>query len=251
MHPISVNNVNEFDPAVLPDGRILFGRWEYVDKNALTIQSLWTINPDGTQETALYANNMVFPEAILDARPVPGSHLVVGTLRQAQLDAARLDRLHRSARWARTIPRRHHEPRASRRSDLRPGRFLRALAALARTWCSSAAGRQGRSGTRLEMIDRAGHRIVVLADPEICLHSPMLVKPRPVPAGASRRDRPQGHAPAGSSCRTSTSGLTGVQRGEVKWLRVDRGNLARQPHARRAAALTTRRSWSAPPWRSA
>ena len=74
LHPISVNNVNEFDPSVLPDGRILFGRWEYVDKNALTIQSLWTIHPDGTEETALFANNMVLPEAILDARPVPGSH---------------------------------------------------------------------------------------------------------------------------------------------------------------------------------
>ncbi len=80
LHSISVNNVNEFDPCLLPDGRILYGRWEYVDKNALTIQSLWTVNPDGTQETALFANNMVFPEAILDARPVPGSHLIVGTL---------------------------------------------------------------------------------------------------------------------------------------------------------------------------
>ena len=32
LHAISVNNVNEFDPAILPDGRILYGRWEYVDK---------------------------------------------------------------------------------------------------------------------------------------------------------------------------------------------------------------------------
>ncbi|MCH5376668.1 MAG: hypothetical protein JJ992_22110, partial [Planctomycetes bacterium] len=79
LHPISVNNVNEFDPAILPDGRILFGRWEYVDKNALTIQSLWSVNPDGTQETSVFANNMVFPEAVLDARPVPGTHLIVGT----------------------------------------------------------------------------------------------------------------------------------------------------------------------------
>ena len=85
MHPISVNNVNEFDPSVLPDGRILFGRWEYVDKNALTIQSLWTVNPDGTQETAVFANNMVFPEAILDARPVPGLAPDRGHVRQAQL----------------------------------------------------------------------------------------------------------------------------------------------------------------------
>ena len=77
IHPISVNNVNEFDPCPLPDGRILFGRWEYIDKNALTIQSLWTVNPDGTQETAFYANNMVFPEAILDARP--GARFALGS----------------------------------------------------------------------------------------------------------------------------------------------------------------------------
>jgi len=67
IHTISVNNVTEFDPCVLPDGRILFGRWEYVDRNALVIQSLWTVLPDGRNETALYANNMVFPEAVLQA----------------------------------------------------------------------------------------------------------------------------------------------------------------------------------------
>jgi len=37
------------------------------------------MNPDGTQETAVFANNMVFPEAILDARPVPNTHLILGT----------------------------------------------------------------------------------------------------------------------------------------------------------------------------
>ncbi|MBN1441632.1 MAG: hypothetical protein JXA90_02935, partial [Planctomycetes bacterium] len=80
IRPISVNNVNEFDPCVLPDGRILHGRWEYVDKTALTQQSIWAIFPDGTSETALFANNMVHPEAILDARPVPGSpYLIAGT----------------------------------------------------------------------------------------------------------------------------------------------------------------------------
>jgi len=69
-HPISVNSETEFDPSLMRDGRIVYGRWEYVDKTALTIQSLWTVYPDGTMETALYANNMVFPEAVLDSRQV-------------------------------------------------------------------------------------------------------------------------------------------------------------------------------------
>lgn len=57
LHPISVNNVNEFDPSILPDGRIVYGRWEYVDKTALTQQTLRTIYPDGSNETAIFANN--------------------------------------------------------------------------------------------------------------------------------------------------------------------------------------------------
>jgi len=81
LRPVSVNNVNEFSPSILPDGRVLLGRWEYVDKTALTIQSLWTLFPDGTNETALYANNLVHPEAVLHARPVPGEpHLIVASL---------------------------------------------------------------------------------------------------------------------------------------------------------------------------
>ncbi|MHC4116680.1 MAG: HzsA-related protein [Planctomycetota bacterium] len=70
IHPISVNSETEFDPSIMIDGRILYGRWEYVDKTALTIQSLWTVYPSGTMETAVYANNMVFPEAVLDSRQV-------------------------------------------------------------------------------------------------------------------------------------------------------------------------------------
>ena len=45
---------------------------------------------------------------------------------------------------------------------------------------------------QLEMMDRDGHRLVLMSDPGICLHSPMLVKPRPVPkAMADATDRRQ------------------------------------------------------------
>ena len=77
---ISANNQNEFDPAVLPDGRILYGRWEYIDKTALYMQSLWTVNPDGSNETAFFANNLAMPTAVLDAKSVPGTDLVVASL---------------------------------------------------------------------------------------------------------------------------------------------------------------------------
>jgi hypothetical protein len=40
---LSDNYLNDFTPTVLDDGRIIYGRWEYVDRPAIPIQSLWTV----------------------------------------------------------------------------------------------------------------------------------------------------------------------------------------------------------------
>ncbi|MBE3068652.1 MAG: hypothetical protein IMZ66_00290, partial [Planctomycetes bacterium] len=77
---LSANYVDDFSPAVLPDGRILFSRWEYVDRPAIPIQSLWAIHPDGTQLRVFYGNRVLSPASFLDARPVPGTAKVLCTL---------------------------------------------------------------------------------------------------------------------------------------------------------------------------
>lgn len=214
---ISVNNVNEFDPAILPDGRVLYGRWEYIDKNALTIQSLWTINPDGTQETALYANNMVFPEALLDARPVPGTELIVATLAKhngvPRGSIAFLD-----PRFGKNNP-------AALTNLEHPENPTFDLGDSCEPWPLSAdtvifSGRpKGAKRNALEIANRSGERRLFMADPKICLHSPMLVKPRTVPAViADQTDR---NATTGRFLvQDIYDGLAGVKRGEVKWLRV-------------------------------
>ena len=217
IHPISVNNVNEFDPAVLPDGRILFGRWEYIDKNALTIQSLWTVNPDGTNETAFYANNMVFPEAILDARPVPGSHLVVGTFAKHNApprgSIAMVDP-HRGKNAVEAIYNFEHpdNPLIDTGESRSPWPINEDVVLF--------SGRpEGHTRNVLEMIDRAGRRVVIHSDPEICLHCPMLVKPQPVPPVLpAMTDRT---ATTGNFfVQDLYEGLEGVARGEVTHLRV-------------------------------
>jgi len=217
IHPISVNNVNEFDPAVLPDGRLLFGRWEYVDKNALTIQSLWTVNPDGTQETAFYANNMVFPEAILDARPVPGTHLVVGTFSKHNStprgSIALVDpRLGKDDPKAIANLEHPENPTFDRGDSCEPWPVTEDVFLL--------SGRPpGHKRNAIEMIDRRGRRVTVLSDPEICLHSPVLVKPRQRPAAIA--DTVDRRATTGRFfVQDIYRGLTGVERGEVKHLRV-------------------------------
>jgi hypothetical protein len=80
IRPLSYNNVTEFTPDLLPDGRILYTRWEYMDKSAIFVQSLWSILPDGTAARQVYGNNMIHPVSILQARSIPGTHKILATL---------------------------------------------------------------------------------------------------------------------------------------------------------------------------
>jgi len=76
---ISFHETHEWDPAVLNDGRIIYTRWDYVDRHAVHYQQLWTVRPDGTNPAAYYGNNTFNPVGVWEARPVPGSNLVMAT----------------------------------------------------------------------------------------------------------------------------------------------------------------------------
>lgn len=78
IRPVSSNAEQENTPWVLPDGRVLYTRWEYVDRNQLRYHHLWTVNPDGTGVTVFFGNQ--FPTtAMLDAKPIPGTRKVVAS----------------------------------------------------------------------------------------------------------------------------------------------------------------------------
>ena len=53
---LSHNPEHDNTPAVLPDGRILYTRWEYVDRSEVSFHHLWTANPDGTGQMVFYGN---------------------------------------------------------------------------------------------------------------------------------------------------------------------------------------------------
>ena len=73
---ISANTEHDNTPWVLPDGRILYMRWEYVDRRQVTFHHLWTMNPDGTQHQ-IYQGNTYPGSVYIDAKPIPGSEDVV------------------------------------------------------------------------------------------------------------------------------------------------------------------------------
>jgi len=80
LRKLSANYLNDFTPQVLEDGRLLYTRWEYVDRPAIPIQSLWTINPDGTGLAGYFGNRVISPGTFMEARPVPGTTRIICTM---------------------------------------------------------------------------------------------------------------------------------------------------------------------------
>ena len=79
---IGHNTLFEGRGSLLPDGRVLYTRWEYVDKHFSSAYGLWTANPDGTNQTLFYGGLAWQPGAMVDARAIPGSRHVVCVFRQ-------------------------------------------------------------------------------------------------------------------------------------------------------------------------
>ena len=73
---LSANTISEDRPAVLPDGRIIYTRWDYTDRDPEKFRDLWVMNPDGTGQMVLFGGvGRPYPTffAKCDALPVPGA----------------------------------------------------------------------------------------------------------------------------------------------------------------------------------
>lgn len=73
---LSANNVRDDRPTIMPNGQILYDRWEYVDTAIGSYRDLWTMNPDGTNQQILYGGTVHPPEpgwGKCDAMPIPGA----------------------------------------------------------------------------------------------------------------------------------------------------------------------------------
>ncbi len=69
---ISGNIEHDNTPAVMGDGRVLYTRWEYIDRSQVEFHHLWTANPDGTNVQTWFGN--MHPGIVMiDSKPIPNS----------------------------------------------------------------------------------------------------------------------------------------------------------------------------------
>ncbi|MGD0897288.1 MAG: hypothetical protein ABR915_05585, partial [Thermoguttaceae bacterium] len=82
IRPLSVHETHEWSPSVTHDGRIIYTRWDYVDRDAMVAHLPWVTTLDGRDARAVHGNfspRRLRPDMELNVRAIPGSHKFVAT----------------------------------------------------------------------------------------------------------------------------------------------------------------------------
>jgi len=192
LRPMDYGEANEWDPSVLPDGRIIWTRWDYINRHDTVYQSLWTIRPDGTGTSHFYGNYSRNPCSIAEARIIPGSHKVVATATAhhsytagsiivvdplaGQDGEAPLERITPEVAFPETEG--WSQGAYATPWPLSDDLFLAA-------YCAERHARQGRiqaaNGYGIYLVDTLGGRELIYRDPEVSCFAPIPVLPRPKP----------------------------------------------------------------------
>jgi hypothetical protein len=73
---LSFHETNQWHPAMLADGRIVYSRWDYVDRSAANFHGLWASRPDGTSPSLLFGNYTHRINACYQPHSIPGSQRI-------------------------------------------------------------------------------------------------------------------------------------------------------------------------------
>lgn len=61
-----------WNPVIAHNGKVMYTRWEYTDLTHYYTRIVMTMNPDGTEQKALFGSGSMFPNSTFDIQPLPG-----------------------------------------------------------------------------------------------------------------------------------------------------------------------------------
>jgi hypothetical protein len=233
IHQIGKSTLFEGHASLLPDGRVLYDRWEYVDRNFGDAQGLWVCYPDGTGHAIYWGNNTTSPGGVIDARALSQSHLAIAVFGACHdrpwgalglLDRSKgvdgrapvlrtwpapfIDRVKTDGQdfdSTRSLKVKYEDP-----YPLDDRHFL----------CARQTGNGEEMG--LYYLDLHGNEVLAHAEPPGC-YDPMPLGPRKTPpAHPTRRDFSDPHGPGTFYVQNVYVGthMQGVKPGSIKALRV-------------------------------
>ena len=289
--------VSEFCPVVLDDGRVMYHRWEYIDKGARVCKTIWSMNPDGTMPQELYGVNDDTTTVYMYPQAMPGDlHRIVcvGTCHFPQggcLGAIMLIDLQQGTlrrgpdpdepgytQWDDRYAVTNITPKVFIERRTEPGWFFLGKNG---KYVHDKEGRSGNLYTHpypvgqntflvsykqdpadhykdvadaysLYLIDTEGNHALVHKDKKLSLWHPTPLVARKTPPEIQSVADPQYAASNEALCILADvyQGMEGVERGQVKWLRINEAIPRYWDTGRRWSSGASSSAWKAATWRT-
>ena len=273
--------VSEFCPVILEDGRVMYHRWEYIDKGHRTPKCIYTMNPDGTKPQELFSLSDSYYNTGAHTYPqeIPGNEskiVVVSASHYPQgntLGPIQIIDLTKDNRTTEGLTRitpdvmmksdqagwyfsfdgfgpQHRDgvggPLFTHPFPVSPNQFL---VTKKFDW---DADWTTINGYAIYLIDTVGNQVAVYHDPDAttsCWHPTPLVA-RKVPPQIYSFRHPAFQATNEALCIVTNvyEGMEGVDPGEVKWLRINEVVPRFWDSNRRWSPSVSSNSWKAALW---
>ncbi len=195
---LSFHETNEWHPSVTHDGRILYTRWDYVDRFGCTAHHPWITTLDGRDSRAVHGNfapRAARPDMELDCRAIPNSPKFLATAAphhgQAFGSLVTIDpRIEDDDAMG---PVKRITPEVGFPECQGGGQVYGTAWPLSEDYylcvydgsMDPSAGRQGggflRGDYGIYLVDSFGNRELLYRDPQIACQNPIPVRPRPIP----------------------------------------------------------------------
>ncbi|OHB73749.1 MAG: hypothetical protein A2V70_05390 [Planctomycetes bacterium RBG_13_63_9] len=196
---LSFHETNEWHPSVTHDGRIIYTRWDYVDRHGCAAHFPWITTLDGRDSRALHGNfapRPLRPDMELDVRAIPGSHQFVATAAphhgQAFGSLVLIDPSVEDDDAMAPVKRITPEvdfPESQGGAQvygtawpLSEDYFLCVYDATMTSGAGFQGGQHFRGNYGIYLVDAFGNKDLIYRDPAIACLSPIPVRPRPTPS---------------------------------------------------------------------
>ncbi len=235
LHMLSAHDTNEWFPTVSNSGNILYSRWDYIDRDAVTHQNLWAMRPDGTNPIAVWGNATNSPHCTFQLQPIPDSSKIVFTASAhhsitggsiAIVDPNVSNNGHSAiTRITPEVPFPEAESRDIQQYFAAPwplseDYFLVAYSPQPLVW---EPGANARNALGVYLLDTQGNRELIYRDPNIGSTNPcpLVSRPRPPIVSSLLPDRVSDKSDKGEMLLVNVyEGLGDVPRGSIKQLRI-------------------------------
>jgi len=236
------SSVSEANPSVANDGRILYTRWEYVDKGAVGVKCIWSMHPDGSGSSEVYGNDISLPPTMNQVRAIPGEnnkYVILGCPHYPQNNVGSIIRIDMTKDVRTRDPMTYMTPDVDVRneggywweSQEKSGqRLFRDPYPLSDKWFLVTEATGGTDAYRnqtqwgIYLLNEKGRILHIYDDhPTIGSFQPMPLRPRPVPPILPSVGNQKLAKENKALCIVTDvyRGMEGIKPGEVKYLRIN------------------------------